>query len=184
MKTLRNTLSFVLAICVMTSAANAQSVVDLAKRERQRQQNAQSKTVLNSDSPRGTAASTAATAKAVEDRAVSHNPPPAIKPPMAAGFTDMKGRDEKWWRATFEKARLDVKRAEDKMKVLQLKENDLVSLIRRDSVATRASDEQAELDKVQKEVALAKQELADAQQKLTDLDEELRRAGGLPGWAR
>ena len=190
MKILQYTAATIAAICLINGAANAQSMVDLAKRERQRQKTAESKTVLTNDSPRGDSAGKLTTATPAAEPAATAAPAQApasstvTKPATTSGPTDSKGRDEKFWRATFDKARQDVKRSEDKVKLLQLKVNDLTSRIRRDSLATRANEEQAELDKTNKELAIAQHELAEAQQRIPQLEEELRRSGGLPGWAR
>src|SRR5215471_12455095 len=99
------------------------------------------------------------------------------------GPTDSKGRDEKYWRDAFAKARQEVKRLQDRLSVLQLKANDLTTRIRSDSIYMRAMAEQEELDKTNQDLAIAQHELNVAQQKVADLEEELRRSGGLPGWA-
>ena len=100
------------------------------------------------------------------------------------GPTDNKGRDEKFWRETFEKARQALKRAEDKLRLLDLRMTDLSSQLLRESVYTREMELRAEIDRTAKDQAAARVEVTAGQQKIRDLEDELRRSGGLPGWAR
>src|SRR5690242_2201832 len=94
------------------ATANAQTIADLARRERERKKGDESKAVLTN--------ATAAAAKASQSSSVTTGNPPAAdkdkgkdKESQAAGAkpaapgvqTDNKGRDEKYWRAAFDKAR-------------------------------------------------------------------------------
>ena len=91
----------------------------------------------------------------------------------STGPTDSQGHDEKYWRPKFDAARLAVKRAEDNLKLLDLRVNQTSLKMRGLSgiIALQNRD-------------IARKDLADAQQKLADLEDQLRRSGGLPGWSR
>jgi hypothetical protein len=179
MKTLQYaTLTFI-AIFVFDGIASAQSPVDLARRERQRQDGAESKTILNRDSPHGASAETKAPTLTPAAPKTA-----AVAAPTDNRPKDNKGRDEKYWRSAFEKARVELRRAEDRSAVVDLAMNDLNAQLLREGVYTREMELRAELDKAQKMQVIVRKELADAQQRLRDLEDELRRSGGLPGWAR
>jgi len=155
---------------------SAQTLADVARRERERQQRVHSAVVIANGATTTTAASTSSTA------ASTATPPAADKP---TGPTDNKGRDEKYWRTQFQKARNDLKAAEDKAQVLDLKIKNLnTQLLRQSDVYAREyrlgpeiADAQKQLDEARREVDLAKK-------KITDLEDELRRSGGPAGWAR
>jgi hypothetical protein len=193
MTTLRSAVSLFALVLAAVTAVNGQSVVDTARRERQRQNTNASKTVLNPDSrqpattPRTPApekASAPAATSAATPAAGAEAAAPASKPAAATAITDNKGRDEKYWRSTFEKARTDLKRSEDKLKVTDLKMDDLKARLLRESIYSRETAIRAEFDKAQQEQSGLRKEVADGRQRLRDLEEELRRSGGLPGWAR
>ena len=173
------------------ATANAQTIADLARRERERKKGDESKAVLTN--------ATAAAAKASQSTSVTTGTPPAAdkdkgkdKESQAAGAkpaapgvqTDNKGRDEKYWRAAFDKAREEVKRAQGKVTVLDLKMNDLTSQLYREGRYNREMDIREQIAKTQQEQATAREELDGSQKKLSDLEDELRRSGGPPGWAR
>src|SRR6185436_765355 len=182
MKTLRM-LSILVALVSIGQLAQAQSLPEIARQERERQKSIQSKslvitgttTAVTSAGTAGTTATTNATTSATAD---------ATKPTAPTGPTDNKGRDEKYWRGTFEKARADLKRAEDRLKVLDLRMNDLSSQLLRESVYANEVTLRSEIEKTKGAQVVAQREVSDGQQRIRDLEEELRRSGGLPGWAR
>lgn len=98
--------------------------------------------------------------------------------------TDLKGRDEAYWRSTLGEARLRVKGLSDEAKVLELRLNDLYNrFYREDSPVTRERI-QVEIQKTLYEIDRNKQELAQARRALEDLEQEGRKSGALPGWLR
>ena len=168
------------AMALLVAAdASAQTLADVARKERERQKQAKSVVSVVSPpqgAPAKTAAGTGATAPAAAAPAVSGIP---------AGPTDNKGRDEKYWRSQFQNAREDLKRAEDKVTVLDLKLKDLnTQLLQRSDIYNREMVIGAEIAKTQDELAQARKDAGAAKQKIAGLEEELRRSGGLPGWAR
>ena len=84
----------------------------------------------------------------------------------------------------FETARIYLKRADDTLKLLDLKVADLNTRLLSQGIYTDEVSIREELDKTLKEQEVARKVLADAQQKILDLEEYLCLAGGLPGWAR
>src|SRR2546430_3091236 len=95
---------------------SAQTLADIARKERERRQRVHSAVVVTNGATTTTAASTSSTA------ATPSTPAAAAKP---TGPTDNKGRDEKYWRTQFQKARNDLKATEDKAHLLDLKIKDL-----------------------------------------------------------
>ncbi len=157
----------------------AQSLADIARKERERQRQIQSNaTYSNSGISVTVTAGTSATATTPSTAPQTRSSPPS-------GTTDTKGRDEKYWRTAFQKGRDDLKRAEEQVVLLDLKIKDLSSQLlqrsdiynRENTIGPQIAAAQADLDKARKEVEQDKQ-------KINDLEEELRRSGGLPGWAR
>jgi len=179
MKNLR-TISILLLLSSIAPMVQAQSLAQIARQERERQKGqATTVLVINGSTTAtlnpGNTAVTSATTGATTD---------AAKPAAPTGPTDSKGRDEKYWRGVFDKARTDLKRAEDRMKLIDLKMNDLSSQLLRESVYVNELTLRSEIDKTKSQQVIAQKDLADSQQRIKDLEEELRRSGGLPGWAR
>jgi hypothetical protein len=98
---------------------------------------------------------------------------------------DNKGNDEKYWRKLFDKARTDLKQAEDQVQLLNNKANNLTTaILTRSDIYNRENVLGAEASKNQKELEDAQKKVDDAKQKIADLEEDLRKAGGPAGWAR
>src|SRR5205809_7949781 len=96
----------------------------------------------------------------------------------STGPTDLQGHDEKYWRPKFDAARLAVKRAENNLKLLDLRVNQ--TFLGRGGGWSRISA----LEKATHDRDVARKALADAQRNLADLEHQSRRSGGLPGWSR
>ena len=158
----------------------AQTIADVARRERARQKQVQhqsNKTYTNV-TPTGTPSNPPPAATPVEKKEIA----PAAEPSRP---TDNKGRDEKYWRAAFQKTREDAQRADDKVQILDLKIKDLnTQLLRQSDIYNRENRIGPEITATQKELDSAKKEAEEAHQKIPDLEEELRRSNGLAGWAR
>ncbi len=152
----------------------SQTLADKARLERQKK-GPPAKVVVTEGKTVTTSAGTSKTADA---------PVPAPAAASAKGPVDNKGRDEKWWRTTFSQARQELKRFEDKAKLLDLRVTDLSAQLLREGMANREQELRLQLDKAKAEQTATKTEQAKAEQKIRDLEDELRRSGGLPGWAR
>jgi hypothetical protein len=158
---------------------SAQTLADVARRERERQQRVHSAVVIANGVTTTTAASTSSTAAAPSTAAAS---PAEAKP---TGPTDNKGHDEKYWRTQFQKARADLKAAEDKAQLLDLKIKDLnTQLLRQSDIYNRENRLGPEITDAQKQLDEARKQVDLAKKKITDLEDELRRSGGPAGWSR
>jgi hypothetical protein len=173
--------------------ANAQTIADVARRERARQQPQSSVTFTNADlkkkatvtqtdekkpgETQATAPATAAGTTSTTAAAPAVAQAPA-QPPVAPDT-----RDEKWWREKFEAARTDVRRAENQVAVAQLDLN----AANRDYV-TRSYDPGnvglTAISTAQKKLDDANKGVTTARAKLAQLEDDLRRSGAPAGWAR
>jgi hypothetical protein len=167
MKLLRR-MCFFLAISLAGSGVvQTQTIADAARQERERRkavenQTSESKLVFTSVSPAASAGSAVATS--VKTSTVNETS-------KSTGPTDLQGHDEKYWRSKFDEARLAVNNAEHYLQLLDLRIANSIPVRGSNAIATYERD-------------LARKALADAQQKMADLEDQLRRAGGLPGWSR
>jgi DNA repair exonuclease SbcCD ATPase subunit len=166
-----------LFICTLATNSFAQSIADLARKERQRQQTAKSKVVV-----RGVGGANATTVQGSPTPATAGTASAMPKPVTA---TDNKGRDEQFWRTAFQNAREDLKRAEQKVQILDLRQKQLnTQLLQQSDIYNRENRIAAETTAAQKAMEDALKELDQAKKKISDLEEELRKSGGPPGWAR
>ena len=159
---------------------SAQTLADIARKERERQKNARGN-VTTVGVPQGipatTSAGTSSTTTAPAPAAAA-----AAKP---TGPTDNKGRDEKYWREAFQKARDEAKRAEDQAAVLELNLKQLnTQLLQNSEIYNRENRLGVQINDTQKELDNARKNAEAGKKRIADLEEELRRSNGLPGWAR
>jgi len=153
---------------------SAQSVVDAARKERERQKNARSTLTITGTTARTSITNSSASA--------TLTPPPVVKPVTPV---DNKGRNEQYWRAAFQKARDEQKRSDERVQLLELKIKELnTQLLRQSDIYNRENRLGSEITEAQKQLEDARKESEQARQKINDLEDELRKSGGLPGWAR
>ena len=181
---------FALLLLAFAVDSAAQTLADVARKERYRQSRVESKTVfINAPGKKP------AEVEGREQTAPSQPEPgvttPAAQPPAPgtpgkpSGTTDKLGRDETFWRGEFAKARAELTRAEQRASLAQLKINDLNSqLLMNSAMFNRENRLGPELTESKKQLETAQAEVAAAKQKIVNLEEELRRSGGPPGWAR
>jgi len=169
MKLLRWLCLFLAMLWAGSAVVQAQTIADAARQERERRKAVERESSLSI--PMVTSITPAATAGSAVTTRV--NTSTANEESKSTGPTDSQGHDEKYWRPKFDAARLAVKRAEDNLKLLDLRVNQTSLKMRGLSgiIALQNRD-------------IARKDLADAQQKLADLEDQLRRSGGLPGWSR
>jgi len=108
----------------------------------------------------------------------------AAKTPQA-GAAPAGKNDEKTWRDRFQKQRDDIARAEKELDVLQREEEK--SQVQYYSDPQKALSEQysrKDINEKDAKIAGKKDEIAKLKQGMDDLEDELRKAGGDPGWAR
>lgn len=168
---------------VLAAPLTGQSLAELARKERERQKNIASKLYTNADLAGGAAVATpAATAPVAVPAGEKTAESEQAKP---TGPTDKKGRDEKFWRDAFKTANEDLKRAGDNARIAELKVNDLNrQLLTQTSMYNREYRLQGEITAAKAALDKSRQDLEQAKQKIVDLEDELRRSGGPPGWAR
>lgn len=158
--------------------ASAQSLADIARKERHRQKGLQSKhTYSNAGQAVSTAAGSGGTSAARAGTASSEVAPFEVR--------DNQGHNEKYWRDKFDQARNEAKRADERIALLEQKVQDLnTQLLRQSDMYNRENRLGPEIETANKDLAAARRDAAQARQKISDMEEELRRAGGPAGWAR
>ena len=187
-------------LCAVTVAifssvwANAQTIADIARQERAKRQASQKSVVITNETlgikpSDGTEVKQATEPKAEGTPAATASPaaPGAAVPTQAQApaqpAAQTEARDEKWWRAKYEEARTEVRRAENQAAVAQLELNSA----NRDFL-TRSYDPDgrgpAAVAAATKRLEETNAAVASARAKVAGLDEELRRAGAPAGWAR
>ena len=184
-----------LALC-SSIYANGQTIADVARRERARQQpqsnvsitNANLKkkatvTVTEEKKPGETQATASPAAAAPAAAATTTAAAPTTTPASTQAPASTDTRDEKYWRDKFEAARTDVRRAENQVAVAQLELN----AANRD-YQTRSYDPGnvglTAVAAAQKKLDDANKAVTAGRAKLTQLEDDLRRAGAPAGWAR
>lgn len=175
-----NTVFCLLIVGMLSAEVSAQSLADVARKERARQKSIESKiTITNEQASAGTAGTPTA------PQTKQPSPGTQAAEGMPKGPTDNKGRDEKYWRETFQKAREELKRAEDRVVLLDLRLKDLnTRLFRQSDMYNRENRLLPEITSTQADLETARQDVEKAKQKIAQLEVELRQTGGLPGWAR
>lgn len=162
-------------------ALQAQSLGDLAKKEKERREAIGQVRVIT-----GEEAARYSTGQA-EEPAAAESAPPAEKETAAGAAdpdepVDFEGRPESFWRKTMAEARLAVKDLERERDTLVLKINQLQDQFYKQSDGFHREDIQRELQKSYYLQDLNKENLAKARDALADLEKEARRSGALPGW--
>jgi hypothetical protein len=157
-----------------SGVVQAQTIADAARQERERRKAVESETSVSI--PIVTSVTPAATAgSAVTTRVKTAT---ANEKSKSTGPTDLQGNDEKYWRPKFDEARLAIKRAEDNLRLLDLRVNQ--TFMGRGGGWSRI----IALENATHDRDVARKALADAQQNLADLEDQFRRSGGFPGWSR
>jgi predicted RNase H-like nuclease (RuvC/YqgF family) len=174
-----------LALFLFALDCSAQKLGDIARQERARQKRLHSTVVVVSGATTSVAATSSTTAAvATPPSATPPTTPPSATAPTAA--VDNKGqRDEKYWRTQFDNARAALKKAQDNVQLLDLKTKDLnTQMLRQSDMYNREYRLGPQIAETQKQLDDANKQVDDAKKKIADLEDELRRAGGPPGWSR
>ena len=162
-------------------ALKAQSLGDLAKKEKERREAIGQVRVIT-----GEAAARYSPGQAEEPAAAESAP--AAEKEAAAGAADpdepvdFEGRPESFWRKPMAAARLKVKDLERERDTLILKINQLQDHFYKQSDGFHRENIQRELQKSYYLQDLNKENLAKARDALEDLEKEARKSGALPGW--
>jgi len=188
-KTWVSTLTVVAALCLMGLPGGAQSqsgsqqpsgdpVADAARKAREEKKTApKPKKVFTDDDVKPANSAPASSAGA-----------PGATPAEGAQKADDVGKDpnsEAAWRKRFKDQRDKMDKAQKELDVLQREEDK--AQVQYYSDPTKALMEQntrKDINDKQAKIEAKKQEIAQLQQGLDDLEDQLRKSGGDPGWAR
>jgi hypothetical protein len=185
-----------LFVLLITGSMAAQSLGDLAKKEKERREKlqAQDKVITNDDTGKykSGAVTTVSLPPGAEKPANDKAGDQADSPAASAGQktqtvdpdepVDFEGRPESYWRQTFADARKKVKDLENEANVLTLRIADLQNQFYRESDGFRQQQIQREIQKSFYEQDLNKTNLAKSKDQLQELEKEARKSGALPGW--
>ena len=186
---------FSAALCVaIASAAYAQSLADIAKKEKERREQIHKKAdVITNDTVSeysGGSVSTITPVAVPSDKTDSDDIEGDTESEKQGENVDsdepvdFQGRPESYWRETMTAARKKVKDLEDEANVLTLKLNKLQTEFNDAGDQFRGESVQREMQKTYYEQDLNKENLAKAKEELDDLEKEARKSGALPGWLR
>ena len=178
-----------LLILVFNSMVFAQGVSlgDAARQERARQKNSTGNLKVTNESL-GTAEgppSVAEPPKTDADAAKAAAPNGEENSDAQADASAEGPHDEASWRAAFSHARDAVKRAEDRVQIVQTELNKLnLDLLTRSDIFNREMQLAPLIEAKNKELADAEKDLAAARDKVSQLETDLRKSGAPSGWAR
>jgi hypothetical protein len=174
-------------------SSNADSVADAARKSRENKKNAPKGTKVYTDdevSPTpapGASAQPAAApssdASATGDAQVASGTAADAKNPQAGAAADKN--DEKTWRTRFQTQRDKIARAEKELDVLQREQDKAqVQYYPDPQKALSEGYTRKDINEKDAKIAAKKDEIVKLKQGLDDMEDELRKAGGDPGWAR
>ena len=181
----------VVVFALLTASISfAQSLGELAKKEKERRQQIQSevKVITNYDSSKYRAGAVTTGGISPTPAAQGIEKEPATK--SEGGYlkatpdepTDFQGRPEGWWRQTMADARKKVKDLESEQNIITLRLADLQNQFYRESSGFKQQDIQREIQKTFFVQDQNKENLGKAKKELEDLEKEARKSGALPGW--
>ncbi len=162
---------------------SADPVADAARKAREQKKNAPppKKVYTNDDIP-----SAAQTGPAPAANPSGDASQPADTNTPAAGSDDEKVKDpQAYWRKRFQKARDNLAKAEKELDVLQRElDKNQVQYYSDPQKALMQQHDRSDINGGQAKIDAKKKEIDSLNQQLADLEDELRKAGGNPGWAR
>ncbi len=191
-------LTIILATLILVTSASvafSQSLVELAKKEKERREQikAQGKVITNQDASKfksGAVTTLPIPAESAPQKATSDKEPP-VKPadqeaksakPASDEPTDFQGRSETFWRQSLADARKKIKDLENEGNVIVLKIASLQNQFYRESDGFKQQTFSRDLSKAFYEQDLNKEKQITAKADLDDLLREARKSGALPGW--
>jgi hypothetical protein len=174
----------------LSSLGLAQSLADLAKKEKERRQaiKTEVKVITNDQTDKYRNSPVAVTSNTQSPTQPGDKPAGeaevAKEKPASDEPVDFQGRPESFWRQTFADAREKVKMLENESNVLVLKFTDLQNRFYRESDGFKQQEIQRQMQKTIYEQDVNKENLTKARAELADLEMEARKSGALPGWIR
>lgn len=192
---MRRLMGLVVALAFAAGSLPAQSLGELAAKEKRRREEEQKKNkgparvITTEDLAKVTASTATAAAPALAQdlgarRARSEAAAETESSESEGGASGPGGRDEKTWRAQAAEAREAVRGAEQTAQSLERQIAKLFGEIQRSTDTNEILRLRAEQKDLEEELERTKQELAKARQELVAFEESARRAGVPPGWIR
>ncbi len=158
----------------------ADPVADAARKARAQQKNAPppKKVYTNDDIPSAPQPAPESAAKPAGDTSQATD--------TSAGAADDKDKNpEAYWRKRFQKAHEDLAKAEKELDVLQRElDKNQVQYYSDPQKALMQQNNRSDINDNQNKIDAKKKEVDSLNQQLSDMEDELRKAGGNPGWAR
>ncbi len=163
-----------------TATQQPQSLAEAARKARAAEKTAPKATVVFTNDNLPTASNAVSvvgqSAAASSSEAAGNN---------ASGATPAAAGDEAAWRAKFADARHKIDQDKQDIALMQRELGELnVQYYTNPTQALMQSISRSDIDKKQAAIDAKQKELAADEQALSDLQDELRKAGGDPGWAR
>jgi hypothetical protein len=176
-------------LVAFVSAANSQSLADIAKKEKERRNEVKNAKVITSEeaakyqsqAPADAAAPEAAAAGSEKKEGEAGAKPEAGKADSNES-ADFQGRTESYWRKTMGDARQKVKDLANESNVLVLKIADLQKEFNYAADNFRREALQRDIQKAYYEQDQNKEKLEKAKAELQGLETEAYKSGALPGW--
>jgi hypothetical protein len=176
----------------LASVAYAQSLADLADKEKERRQEVKNDKVITEEQAAKYRAEPLTTNTG--DQPAGKPEPGKKAPDSTAGSkpeksepeepVDLQGRSEGYWRQTMSEARQKVKDLENEQNVIALKITDLQNKFYTEDDGFKREGIGREVNKSFYEQDKNKEALAKARDVLQDLEKEARKSGALPGWIK
>ncbi len=180
-------------ILAFAAAGYAQSLAELAKKEKERRAKVEANTLVITNSEaskyKGGALTTSSlpsgsTSKSTSSQTIEETVSDSTQKGDDAEAVDFFGRTESFWRKTFRDVREKVRMLEDKANVLVLNISELQTKFYNEDNGFAQQQIQREIQKAIYEQDLTKDSLAKARAELQELEIEARKSGALPGWLR
>jgi len=153
-------------------------VADAARKSRAQQKNAPppKKVYTNDDMP---------SAPPPAPAADSTSKPGDASSTPAASADDKEKNPETYWRKRFQKAHDDLARAQKELDVLQRELNkNQVQYYGDPQTALMQQNNRTDINEGAGKIAAKQKEIDSLNQQIADMEDELRKSGGNPGWAR
>jgi hypothetical protein len=180
-----------LVVLVIAAAGNAQSLAELAKKEKARRAKAQAnaKVITNKDTSKykGGALTTSSASSRRSGSQSNKAGGAATETVEESGNVepmDFFGRPESYWRQTFADARQMVESLSNESKVLNLRIAELQNKFYSEDNGFKQQDIQRQIQKTIYEQDMNRDNLEKAKKALQELELEARKSGALPGWLR
>jgi len=155
-------------------------VAEAARKAREKQKNTPppKKVYTNDDMPSAPSSAPAADSTA--------KPGDASTAPAADAADDDKAKNpEAYWRKRFQNARDNLAKAEKELDVLQRElDKDQVQYYSDPQKALMQQHDRSDINDHASKITAKQKEIDSLKQQLADMEDELRKAGGDPGWAR